>query len=486
MALDLLRGAIRPSTLYYGDCLDVMREWDKSQVDLIYLDPPFNSKANYNILFGENPDGKSGQFMAFEDTWAWDAAAAKRVEDLRKAKANPAHRVIEGFETILGPSGMLAYISYMAERLYECHRILKSRGSMYLHCDPTASHYLKVLMDAVFTQRTRGSFRNEIAWYYANASRGKRWWAKAHDIILWYSKDGKEWTFNRDDVLTPFTSGMTAWRYTHGGQKGKKMPEGKTPDDVICLPALNAMSKERTGYPTQKPLDLLDLLVRASSNPGDLILDPFCGCGTAVVAANRLDRRWAGIDISAFAVETVMQLRLRKVGIPVSIEGIPVDLHSASLLAAEDPFKFETWAVIQVPGLYPNDRQRGDQGVDGRGTLLNRTEEGKDGVVVQVKSGKATQAHLRDFLHVLDRDDAAAGVFMTLEKKHVTRPMRRLAGAQGSFRIKGSPTEYPRVQFWSLEEWFRGKKKRGALPLLPAMANPVTGKRMQETLWESR
>ncbi len=487
--MDLLRRAIRPSTLYFGDCLEVMREWDRGQVDLIYLDPPFKSKANYNILFGDKTNGKSGQFMAFEDTWQWDDAAVKRVENLKRATGNPASKVIIGMETILGPSGMLAYLSYMAERLYECRRVLKSTGSIYLHCDPTASHYLKLLMDALFIRAGQKNFRNEIVWrmgWVSGFKTLKRGWIRNHDTILYYVKTPSAIKrFNKEYI--PYRPG---YRRRDGSKPtGKGIPIEDTwnchTEDVLDSIMIKSFSREKTGYPTQKPLALLRRIIKASSNPGDLILDPFCGCGTAVVAAQELDRRWAGIDISPFAVETVMKGRLRKFGIPVQTRGIPVDLEGASMLAKSDPFRFETWAVIQVPGLYPNSRQRGDGGIDGRGTLLHETEDGKNTVVVQVKAGKVTKSQFRDFLHVLDREKAAAGVFMTLKRDQATAPMRREARSQGSFRMAGSPTDFPRVQFWSIEDWFQGERRRNTLPVLPAMSDPITGKVMQETLWES-
>ncbi|MYC54934.1 MAG: site-specific DNA-methyltransferase, partial [Chloroflexi bacterium] len=186
----------------------------------------------------------------------------------------------------------------MAVRLRAMRRVLKDTGSIYLHCDPTASHYLKLLMDAILG---KANFVNELIWYYTNASRGKRKFAKAHDIVFWYSKSQNNFVFNRDDVLVPFQSGMTEWRYTKGGQAGKEMPKGKTPDDVYILPSLNAMAKERLGYPTQKPLALMERIIRASSNEGDTVLDPFCGCGTTVHAAEVLGRKWLGIDISKFS-----------------------------------------------------------------------------------------------------------------------------------------------------------------------------------------
>ena len=224
-----------PNRLYFGDCLDVMREDvpDRS-VDLIYLDPPFNSKRLYNAYMG------GAQWVAFDDTWRWHEA----VDDFHEvAGIVEMAGTMEGLRQILGEGPNMAYLSYMANRMMECRRVLADSGSIYLHCDPTMSHYLKVVMDAIFGRK---NFRNEIVWYYKNASRGKRQLAKAHDIVFWYSMSD-DYQFHRERILVPFESGMTEWRYTRGGQQGQPMPAGKTPDDVVEIPSLNAMAKERVG-----------------------------------------------------------------------------------------------------------------------------------------------------------------------------------------------------------------------------------------------
>ena len=476
-----LLGTIEPGTIYFGDCLDIARSWQPEQVDLIYLDPPFNSKRNYNILFGKDTDDRSSQYLAFEDTWQWDAQAAERVRAITSAISSPARDAIRGLQIVFGESGMLAYLSYMAERLIEMRALLKATGSIYLHCDPTASHYLKIVMDAIFGPE---NFLNEIIWHYTNASRGKRQWAKSHDVILWYGRSSG-FVFNRDEALVPFQSGMTKWRYERGGQAGKQMPKGKTPDDVISLPSLNAMAKERTGYPTQKPEALLANIVRASSHEGDLVLDPFCGCGTTLLAAHGAGRQWAGIDISAFAVENVVRWRLNRRGIDAKTAGIPTDVASAKLLAERSPFKFEAWAVNQIPGMAPNTRQVGDGGIDGRGILLNPVCGSANRLVLaQVKKGKPTMDSVRAFRSVVDdqSNGAVAGVFITLEKNW-TRGMEAEFVKSGSLQIEGSPECWPRLQFWSIEDLFARRLR----PRLPAMTDPVTGKEMPPaSLWARR
>ena len=339
------------NSLYYGDCLDWMREWESDCVDLIYLDPPFNSNANYNVLFGAKGDGKA-QYRAFNDTWSWDDAAVERYANFANAPGRPAHDAIVGLRRILDKCGMLAYLTYMAERLEEMRRLLKPTGAIYLHCDPTASHYLKVVMDAIFG---KANFRNELLWCYTRmSSRGQRQLSRAHDAIFWYS-NGSDWVFNVDEIRLPYAEsskareGHTLNRLGSGYSKeGVTVlnAKGKFPENWIThIPYLRG--KERLGYPTQKPLSLLERIVKASSNEGDVVLDPFCGCGTAVEAARRLNRRWAGVDISSFAIDLVRK-RLKDESIPV--KGIPADLASARKLAREKPFEFESWAVTRLPG----------------------------------------------------------------------------------------------------------------------------------------
>ena len=283
-------------TLFIRDNVDVLDNLNSECVDLIYLDPPFNSNRNYAAPIGSKAAG-----AAFKDAWTLDDMDLGWVGYI--ADKNPSlAAVINAAGKIKGAGkGDKAYLVFMGRRLLEMHRVLKPSGSIYLHCDPTMSHSLKMVMDSIFG---KVNFRNEVIWHYPNASRGKHKFAKSHDVIFWYGKSG-DVVFNRQQILVPFTSGMTEWRYTKGGQKGKAMPEGKTPDDVIILPSLNTMSKERTGYPTQKPLALLEKIVKASSGEGDIVLDPFCGCATALVAAEQLSRRWIGIDIASKAKDLI-------------------------------------------------------------------------------------------------------------------------------------------------------------------------------------
>ena len=260
---------------------------NSNSVHLIATDPPFNKGRDFHAT----PDSLAAG-AKFQDRWSWERDVHKEWGDQITDDFPKVMNVVQGSRNSYGDD-MGAFLCFMAVRLLEMRRVLRDDGSIYLHCDPTASHYLKELMDSIFGKK---NFQNEIIWYYKNASRGKKRLAKAHDVLFWYSKT-KEYIFNRDEILVPFESGMTEWRYSRGGQAGKEMPKGKTPDDVITLPSLNAMDKERTGFPTQKPLALYERIIRASSNEGDVVLDPFAGCATTCVVADILGRQWIGMDI---------------------------------------------------------------------------------------------------------------------------------------------------------------------------------------------
>ena len=462
---------LQPNALYFGDCLDWMQQWDDASVDLIYLDPPFNSNTTYNILYG-TAAGRQAQVRAFDDTWCWDTAAAERYGMYERAAARPAHRVITGLYHILGKSGMLAYLTYMAERLEHCHRLLKTTGNLYLHCDPTASCYLRLILDAIFGAK---QFRNEVVWFYKSMSAARKQFPRKHDTIFWYSK-GRDWTFNGDEVREPYDS-KTLKRYQNkvefpGGYVAKPNELGRLPYDVWEIPPIRNVSSERMGYPTQKPLALLERIITASSNPGDVVLDPFCGCGTTVDAAQRLGRQFVGVDISSFAIDLIIEQRLRDGSIPVY--GIPSDLASARTLAQRYPFRFESWAVERLPGFQPNTKQVADSGIDGWGNLFYEPEDYSRQALAQVKGGTFRLSELRDFLHVTDRDRAALGCYVTLEPVQ-TRAARQEVASAGTVMVEGQ--RYPRMQLWPISDYFDGR-----LPALPLMADPFTGKPVQPVL----
>ncbi len=553
---------MKDQSLYYGDCLDWMRGWPDESVDLIYLDPPFNSNADYNILFGRG-NGTPAQVRGFVDTWKWDEAAADRALRFRNAVSNPMHRATLGFEALLGQSGMLAYLTYMGERLVEMRRLLKPSGSLYLHCDDTASHYLKLLLDSVFGA---GNFRNDIAWRRATAHNDPRRFGRILDRVLFYAKTDRPY-WAGSEVNAPKTEAQLRAAYPSEDERGRyrsadltgarvqpgapsaepwrdynaaalgrhwsvprtgqyaeyiernfipgyrsiediqerldaldaaglihhpvsgKWPglkryaaaeAGNPPQNLIMEPIgftnFSARRGEHLGFPTQKPLGLLKKLIPASCPPGGLVLDPFCGCGTTIVAAHDLQRRWIGIDISATAIDIVQRRRFRPMGIEVETFGIPQDLANARKLASERPLDFEAWSVTRILGLAPNEQRSGDRGIDGRGRLIGTPKERRSRLVLaQVKGGQAFQiSAFRDFLHVINRDDAAAGVYVTLE--NVASSQAR-AEARAAGMVTVGADVCPRVQFWSIEDYFNGQ-----MPRLPTLADPHTGRPIRPAL----
>ncbi len=461
------------NSLYYGDCLNILREWPAGTGDLCYLDPPFNSRTDYNVLFGSDPaEGRRAQLVAFEDTWSWGPDAAACVERLTKAGAHHARaRCVSGLQTMLGPSGMLAYLAYMAERLSEVHRVLRPTGSVYLHCDPTASHYLKAVMDAIFGA---DCFRNEIVWrigWVSGFKTQKKGWIRNHDTLLYYLRSPEAAKrFNKEYL--PYPEGYL--RRDGQPPKGKGIPVEDTwnchSGDVLDSIMIKSFSREKLGYPTQKPVALLERIIKASSDPGDLVLDPFCGCGTTIAAADSLGRDWIGIDISPLAVD-LMRTRLGE-GRGIRLHGMPADYASAVQLAADNPFEFEKWAISRIDGMVPNQKQRGDAGIDGRGNLVVRPQDrDSDVVLAQVKGGKPTRGQLGDFLHIVNREDAAMGVFITLDDV----PDQWKAEAAGAGEVTIGASAFPRVQCWSIRSFF-SDRHYPQMPQLPPLTDLYTGK----------
>jgi len=501
--------------LYFGDNLQVLREYiaDES-VDLVYLDPPFKSQATYNVLFAErNGTHAAAQIKAFEDTWHWDQAAAEIYQEVVEA-GGPASQVMQAFREFLGCNDLLAYLTMMAPRLVELRRVLNPTGSLYLHCDPTASHYLKLLLDAVFGVR---NFRTEIVWKrttaHSDTKQGRKQHGRVHDVIFFYTK-GDTWTWNTlyhdydpeyvqkfykyvepatnrryglFDITGPGGAakgnpkykllGVTRfWRYSP--EKAEEMVRmgrivqvkpGAVPrekrylDEMPGVPLqdiwtdikpIGAQAKERLGYPTQKPEALLERIIRASSNEGDVVLDPFCGCGTTVAVAQRLGRRWIGIDITHLAIN-LMRNRLRDAFGPeveqqYEVVGEPTTVRDAEALAQQDPFQFQYWALALV-GARPTEKKKGaDRGIDGR---LYFHDEGPSGktkqVVLSVKSGRVTVAYVRDLRGVVDREQAAIGALISLEEP--TPAMRREA-AEAGFYDSPWGTRHPRIQLLTIRD----------------------------------
>ena len=504
------------NTLYYGDNLEVLRQYiaDES-VDLIYLDPPFNSDQSYNVLFAERDGERSAaQFHAFEDTWRWDQSAAAAFQEVVEGGGRVS-LAMQAFRQALGDNDLLAYLSMMAPRLVQLRRVLKATGTIYLHCDPTASHYLKMLMDAVFGPE---HFGNEVVWQRTNA-KGLAFtrFARNHDVILRFTKSDT-WTWNplytphnpeylkkfyrfkdekgrlyrladltnpnkdRPNLTYEFLGVTRVWRWTKkrmqeayakglilqnkpGGVPQLKRyldeQEGNPVGDVWSdITPVQAQAAEKLGYPTQKPEALLERILKASSNEGDVVLDPFCGCGTAIAVAQRLNRRWIGIDVTHLAV-TLIKHRLRdafgeEVVKSYDVLGEPVDLAGARELATADPYQFQWWALGLV-GARPVEQKKGaDRGIDGRIFFHDDAESQKTKLIVlSVKSGGVQVAHVRDLRGVVEREQAAIGVFITLGEP--TKNMKAEAAGAGFYESPWQ-TKHPRIQIFTIEDLLAGKK----------------------------
>ena len=513
-----------PNTLYYGDNLDILRQHVAAEsVDLVYLDPPFNSNASYNVLFRERSGEEStAQIRAFTDTWEWTQETERTYElDIIQNPAVPAtvKDMISAFRQFIGRNAMMAYLVMMAPRLVELHRVLKPTGSIYLHCDPTASHYLKLLMDAVFGNV---NYRNEITWKrygaHNDVGQGSTRFGRVHDIILLYGKtDSVTWhqgfvpleegyvksTYRYVDeetgrrfTTTPLTgpggaqkgnpvyewNGHTrAWRYSletmqrldeegrlHYSRTGyarRKLyldeSRGVPVQDVWAdIYSLAGSNTERLGYPTQKPEALLERIIQASSNEGDVVLDPFCGCGTAVAAAQNLGRQWLGIDITHLAV-ALMKNRIKTAfdlepGRDYRVVGEPVDVGSARALWEQDPYQFQFWAVSLLEAQPQSEQRRGaDRGIDGLLYFIDGPRRTSHKIVVQVKGGRVSSPQVRDLKGVVEREQAALGLFISLDEP--TRDMRTEAASGGLYHSDIWQKDYPKVQLRTIAELLDGK-----------------------------
>jgi DNA modification methylase len=467
------------NTLYYGDNLDILRRYVKDEsVDLVYLDPPFNSNTNYNVLFAEKDGSKAAsQIQAFTDTWTWTQESESVFAEIVTAGGKVSD-CLQAFRTFLGECDMLAYLVMMAPRLVELRRVLKPTGSIYLHCDPTASHYLKLVMDAVFGARR---FRNEIIWHYSGWNKKlKASFESRTDILLFYGKGTEdEQTFHswarpwssteeyvkvrkqkvhtdetgRDYVLSDAGGGKRVGRYLD-----EAMAVGAYGDNVWNIDKINNSSKERLGYPTQKPEALLERIITASSNPGDVVLDPFCGCGTTIAAAQKLGRPWIGIDITHLAINLI-KVRLKDAfGESAAFKtiGEPVSVPDAERLAESDPYQFQWWALGLV-GARPVEQKKGaDKGIDGRIIFQGDKPGTFENVILSVKAGKTGSAHVRDLKGVLEREKAAIGVLISMLKPPAQ--MKTEAVTAGFYESSLWGKKYPKVQLLTVAELLAGKK----------------------------
>ena len=542
--------------LYYGDNLQVLREHISDEfIDLIYLDPPFNSKADYNVLF-KNATGErsEAQITAFEDTWTWGIESEHFLDQLRDKKGE-LYELLDLLVRTLGKNSLSAYLVMMAIRLLELHRVLKSTGSLYLHCDPTASHYLKMISDLVFEPI---NFRNEIVWKRTASHGGAKRWGPVHDLILLYTKS-KIYTWNQvyqdydedyvkdfyrfeDDkgcyrLVTLTGAGVRKgdsgkpWRGVNPTDTGRhwalpvnaiksltnsiykslstqekldilndnnliywpvkgqvpqykryldEAPGTQIQDIIIDIKPLSSQARERLGYPTQKPLALLERIIQASSNKGDIILDPFCGCGTAIHAAENLGRNWIGIDITHLAI-ALIEKRLKDAfpekfiqdenknqklvpGIEFEVEGTPKDLDAALDLFERDPYQFQWWACSLVNAQPYKDKKKGaDGGIDGLiffEDVVDIKKSNKTAVkkiIVSVKGGtNINPSMIRDLRGTMETNKADIGLFVTLTTP--TKPMIKEAASSGFYKA-GNGRDYAKIQILTIEELLTKQKR---------------------------
>lgn len=523
-----MKSSLVDNTLFYGDNLPILREYiaDES-VDLIYLDPPFNSNRTYNVLFKQESGADSeAQIAAFEDTWHWNRATEETYAELGAGQPQVA-LMINALRSFLGENQMMAYLVMMAARLVELHRVLRPTGSLYLHCDPTASHYLKIVMDTIFGPE---NFVTEIVWRRQNA-KGLAFtrFASNHDVIFQYAKSNQRvwnpqykahnpdylekfyrftdpetgrryrladltnpnkdrpnltyeflgvtrvWRWTKDRMQAAYENGIVIQTKPGGVPQLKRYldeQEGTPVDDIWddILP-VQAQAAERLGYPTQKPVALLERIISASSNPGDVVLDPFCGCGTTIAAAEKLGRRWIGIDVTHLSI-ALMKYRLKEMfpDATFKVIGEPTSEADARQLASEDRFQFQWWALSLIrarplggDGSSKAGKKGADKGIDGIINFIDDHTGKFKRVIVQVKSGKVSSRDIRDLVGTVNREEAAIGIFLSLEPS--TADMRKEAIAAGFYHSPGWNRDYPKVQILTVGELLSGA---GRVELPPA------------------
>ena len=528
------------NALYFGDNLDVLREHIRDEsVDLVYLDPPFNSARDYNVLFA-SPKGEQSeaQIVAFKDSWHWGEQAEREFSEIVRGKNTDAAEMIQSMRRFLGENDMMAYLVMMANRLLDLHRVLKPTGSLYLHCDPTSSHYLKIVLDAVFEKE---NYRNEISWLRSQPkSHTTTNFPNCRDIILRYSKsnhirfkkvygaydpeylenfyrytdeDGRRFRLgdltnpnkNRPNLTYEFLGVIRVWRWTkermqkayedgliYQSKPGAvpsfkryldEMPGQPVTDNWDDIEHLHGGNSEFLGYPTQKPLALLERIVNASSNEGDVVLDPFCGCGTAVHAAQKLGRQWIGIDITHLAI-SLIEKRLKDAfpGISFNVHGTPKDLEGAMDLARRDEYQFQWWACSLVNAQpYQGKKKGADGGIDGLIFFQDEPKEHKK-IVVSVKSGERIEVKMiRELAHVVAREQAEMGLFITLYKP--TGPMIKEAIGEGYYTSPVTGKEFRKLQILTIAGLLNGNERAeypdfsyGAITFKKAKVERKTGK----------
>lgn len=551
--------------LYFGDCLAILKELHAGNpdgfIDLIYIDPPFNSKRDYNILF-ESVDltDSTAQKHAFADTWS-NVSYLDALNEIQQLDLD-LFRFLKGLDEIRIPKSAIAYLTTMAIRIYYMHKVLKNTGSFYLHCDPTMSHYLKIVCDLVFGH---DFFQSEIVWRRTGSHNKLMRFGPIHDIILYYTKSSDyTWTFPKrpymnghiqenfvkdakgyktnyygnvltgsgirngesgepwrgfnptkkhrhwaipgalledmDDDFSSLTQHQKLDRLYELGcitiTKGQAWPiyerylkpnDGQLMSDIWAFQPytngtvfgtdkgidedvrwLSTKDQERLGYPTQKPESLLERIITASSKEGDTVADFFCGCGTTIAAAERLNRNWLGVDISHLAIRLITKrltdpyrgnkAKMREILDSIQISGIPKDIASARELASETEggrFDFQDWVVEVMMGGVCNPKKVADGGWDGYLTF-NTTDKDKDIVLVEVKSGNVNVKNVREFIQVVDSKKAAIGVFVCFQEQ-VTKPMQLEAKHAGYYKKEVFVDQYDKIQILTIEDLFDGK-----------------------------
>lgn len=508
---------LQTNTLYYGDNLYILREYVPSEsVDLVYLDPPFNSNRNYNVIFKEPDTGEAqAQIEAFEDTWHWTLDAERTFNDLAQVAPPALIDMMHGFLAFLGRNDMTAYLVMLAARLVELHRVLKPEGTLFLHCDPTAGHYIKIVLDCIFG---KDKMINQIVWQRTTPkSHTSKRPSHSQDLIFWYAK-GDNWLYNPlyndydqaytdsfyrhieeetgrryalDNVTNPNKKrpnltyewkGVTrVWRWTRDKMeemdKSGRLVYSKTglprykryldemsgvplTDVWTDIPPVQGTSKEFLGYPTQKPRVLLERILQMASNRGDVILDPFCGCGTTIAAAQALERQWLGIDITHLAISLIRN-RLNETfpGLAFKVVGEPTTSDGAAALALSNRHEFEKWAISLVGARPAQSKKGADAGIDGVLFFPDPKTKKQQKVVVQVKSGKVSVQTVRDFAHVIERENAVAGLFLTLAPP--TKPMLTEATGLGFFTatLLGNERQFPKLQVLTIEDLLLGSTR---------------------------
>jgi site-specific DNA-methyltransferase (adenine-specific) len=512
---------ITQNTLFYGDNLPILREHISDEsIDLVYLDPPFNSNRSYNVLFKDESGIESAaQISAFDDSWHWDKSASFTYHEIIQNAPSNVANMIGSLHGFIGENQMMAYLVMMTARLVELHRVLKPTGSLYLHCDPTASHYLKIILDTIFGPQ---NFRNEIIWKRTQAHNDPKRCGSVHDVILNFVKDtnssiwyggghkiseeylkshyskvndkgkhyqlivchapgpgparaffgkvmepppGRHWTWTQGNIDRLISEGRIILTSTGNPRLIQYAPETVPLQDIwVDIDPVNSQAAERLGYPTQKPLSLLERIIQSSTKQADVVLDPFCGCGTAVAAAEKLGRRWIGIDITYLAINLV-RYRMKDMfpSCQFVVVGEPEDIGSARQLAYDNRYQFQWWALSLVDakplgsGLEGKRGKKGkDLGVDGIISFIDDSKGNPQRALVQVKSGHIKSGDIRDLHGTVDRENAAIGVFITLEPP--TKDMEKEALSAGYYTSELWQKDYPKIQILTIEQLLNGEQ----------------------------